>query len=112
MFRRIDNDTNGNPRYVCHYVWLLTQDELDDPKFTNRYNVALLRAKPLGGRKFHNKQFGGGIAFQCYDREKLENDILALTETKPKPESKIEWPVEVREDWIDGDEDTPASSPV
>ena len=24
------------------------------------------RARKIGGRKFHNKQYGGGIVFQCY----------------------------------------------
>jgi hypothetical protein len=24
-------------------------------------------ARKLGGRKFHNKQFGGGVVFQAYE---------------------------------------------
>ena len=26
-------------------------------------------ARKLGGRKFHNKQYGGGIVFQAYECE-------------------------------------------
>jgi len=28
-FTRIKNDINGNPRYVCHFLNLLTREELD-----------------------------------------------------------------------------------
>jgi hypothetical protein len=28
-FERIKNDGNGNPRYVCHFLALLTREELD-----------------------------------------------------------------------------------
>jgi hypothetical protein len=31
-----------------------------------KYALALHRASKIGGRKFHNKQYGGGIVFQCY----------------------------------------------
>lgn len=27
QFHRIDRDINGNPRYVCHFLALLTEDE-------------------------------------------------------------------------------------
>jgi len=83
-FTRINNDTNGNPRYVCHYHALLTETESNDRTgidFVSRqYRQALNRAKKLGGRKFHNKQYGGGIVFQSYSTTELEkqiNDLLA-----------------------------------
>ena len=50
---RIDNDVNGNPRYVFHFLAL-----------ADRYAEAVTVAKKLiGGKKFHNKQYGGGIVF-------------------------------------------------
>ena len=55
-FTRIKNDVNGNPRFVCHFL-----------HFSRNYAHALHLAKSLGGRKFHNKQYGGGIVFQEYD---------------------------------------------
>lgn len=76
-FTRVNNDTNGNPRYVCHYLRFIK--ESDDKLVTgeqvfkiidslnSRYNLALSRARKLGGRKFHNKQYGGGIVFQSYN---------------------------------------------
>ena len=81
-FTRVNNDTNGNPRYVCHFSNLLTENESnnrDGWNFVNRqYSEALTRAKKIGGRKFHNKQYGGGIVFQSYNIQDTENSILEL----------------------------------
>ena len=78
-FIRVNNDTNGNPRYVCHFLHLNKPDDLHDyngmDKITRKYKMALLRSHALGGRKFHNKQYGGGIAFQSYNLQDLCNDI-------------------------------------
>lgn len=65
-FTRINNDVNGNPRYVFHFLHL-----------ADNYSEALRKAKKIGGRKFHNKQYGGGIAIQSYNLDyeiKLIND--------------------------------------
>jgi hypothetical protein len=67
-FTRIKNDVNGNPRFVCHFL-----------HFSRNYSDALYLAKKLGGRKFHNKQYGGGIVFQCYNLPELCNRINELT---------------------------------
>lgn len=69
-FKRISHDTNGNPRYVCHYLHFLT--DKDNGHFEDRYQLALKRARQLGGKKFHNKQYGGGIVFQMYEGQQLE----------------------------------------
>jgi hypothetical protein len=67
MFKSINSDSNGNPRYVCHYL-----------AFANDYSVALAMAKKLGGKKFHNKQYGGGIVFQSYNIDDLSSKIEQL----------------------------------
>jgi hypothetical protein len=67
MFTRINNDTNGNPRYVVHYL-----------QVAETYERALYLARKIGGRKFHNKQYGGGIAFQSYNIDWLENKITQI----------------------------------
>jgi hypothetical protein len=67
-FKRINNDVNGNPRYVFHFL-----------KLANNYEQALKLAKKIGGRKFHNKQYGGGIAVQSYN---LETEIKMINEIK------------------------------
>ena len=89
-FTQINNDTNGNPRYVCHYVHFLTEKDNDQmslsvtpiykviDNLSRRYNVAISRANKIGGRKFHNKQYGGGIVFQSYNLRNTCNKINEL----------------------------------
>lgn len=80
---KITHDTNGNPRYVCHFFSLLTDAELNDRSgsdfVSRRYSIAVKRANSLGGRKFHNKQYGGGIVFCTYGLSDLEKRIHELT---------------------------------
>jgi hypothetical protein len=64
MFTQINNDTNGNPRFVVHYLQL-----------ADTFERALYLGRKLGGRKFHNKQFGGGIVFQSYNTGILAEKI-------------------------------------
>ena len=75
-FTRISNDINGNPRYVIHFLQLLNDQERLLP-FNEKYEYALKKAKKMGGRKFSNKQYGGGVVFQSYNifdlAQKLEN---------------------------------------
>lgn len=90
-FTRINNDTNGNPRYVCHYSNFITENEQEEIKQSGNkelfgwveqeYSFALSRAKKIGGRKFHNKQYGGGIVFQSYNIQDTETRIKELLET-------------------------------
>jgi hypothetical protein len=66
-FLRIDNDTNGNPRYVCHFL-----------NIASNYDEALKLAKKLGGKKYNNKRYGGGIVFQSYNIEMTTKQILEI----------------------------------
>ena len=82
-FTRVKNDVNGNPRYVCHFLNLNCPKELNANPWidvSQKYNLALARAKTLGGRKFHNKQYGGGIVFQSYNLRGLCDALNALVE--------------------------------
>ena len=64
-FTRINNDPNGNPRYVTSFLNLLSDYEKYSLGLSidGKYNLALRKSKPLGGKKFSNKQYGGGIVF-------------------------------------------------
>lgn len=73
-WKRINNDVNGNPRYVCHFTWLLHDGE------PLNYVIACKRANAIGGRKFHNKQYGGGIVFQSYSLDETEQAIVHVLE--------------------------------
>jgi hypothetical protein len=81
-FYRIKNDVNGNPRYVVHYFDLLTQEELDKDlslNFSKYDNWARPRGRTIGGKKYHNNSFGGGIVFQSYSLSDLMQSINELT---------------------------------
>jgi hypothetical protein len=71
MFTQINNDSNGNPRYVVHYLQL-----------ADNYDRALYLSRQLGGRKFHNKQYGGGIVFQSYNTRILGEKICQIKEAE------------------------------
>ena len=83
-FTRVKNDINGNPRYVCHFLNLNTPEELNAEPWidvSEKYNLALARSRKLGGRKFHNKKYGGGIVFRCvFNLRELCEQINELTE--------------------------------
>lgn len=86
-FTRINNDVNGNPRYVCHYTAILT--EKDNALFplvcetiaqasqnmSRRYALAVSRANKIGGRKYHTRNYGGGIVFQSYSLQETAEAI-------------------------------------
>ena len=62
---RIDNDTNGNPRYVVHFIDLGIKLK-DYDKINKLY----------GFKKYTAKWFGGGVVFQSYNIEDTLNFAL------------------------------------
>lgn len=64
---RIDNDSSGCPRFVIHFLWI-----------SQTYEDAIRKAKQIGGKKFHNKQYGGGISFAGYSPEMIAQKINNL----------------------------------
>jgi hypothetical protein len=85
-FTRIDNDANGNPRYVCHFLYLNTDAERNPcvgdtgyKPLQHLYAAACKRANSIGGRKYHTKRFGGGIVFQSYALAELVRHIAEAT---------------------------------
>lgn len=89
-FTRVNNDVNGNPRYVIHYSQLLSDKDKElypltvSPIFKvaenleTRYKIALSKAKSIGGKKYHTKNYGGGIVFQSYNLNDLCNKLNSL----------------------------------
>ena len=66
-FTRVNNDTSGNPRYVVHFLTI-----------ANDYDVAVKLANKIGGKKYHNRQYGGGIVFQSYNLKSLKQKIESI----------------------------------
>lgn len=67
-FTRVKNDINGNPRYVCYWLTMAPT-----------YDQAIKLANSIGGRKYHNKSYGGGLVFQSYSLDRLIVDINQVT---------------------------------
>jgi hypothetical protein len=85
-FTKVSHDINGNPRYVIHFLTLLTNKEKESYDINNQYEIVIKRAKKWGGKKFHNKQYGGGIVFQSYSLSStcnfLSKELQKLNEVK------------------------------
>lgn len=73
---RINNDVNGNPRYVTHFLNIPIEGE--GLSVSEKYALACKKANAIGGRKYNTKAFGGGIVFQSYNTNDLINAIKNL----------------------------------
>jgi len=96
-FKQVNNSTTGTPRYVCHFTALITDKDEQEIKDTFaaslqlnpllltslKYERALSKVKKLGGKKYHNKNYGGGIAFSVWNTAKLENTLTELLKVAP-----------------------------
>ncbi len=84
-FTRIINNSNAHPRYVLHFFKLLTQDEINSyglDNYKELYNLGVKRANKIGGKKFHNKQYGGGIVFTTFEPTEIINKINSIPALK------------------------------
>jgi len=61
-----NSPSTGHPRFVCHFL-----------NFAKTYEEALYIAKKMGGKKYHNTQYGGGIAFEASGTQELDDFISA-----------------------------------
>lgn len=97
---RVNSDKYGNPRYVVHFFALLNDEEIvkirkEVREFNEKYNqyksstedlyrFALNKSRAIGGKKFHNKQFGGGIVFcGVFNENKLKQAIIEIANNQP-----------------------------
>ena len=67
---KINSDSNGNPRYVVHFLDFLTEDEKQSysiKTYQRLINLALERSRKVGGKKYRAKWYGGGIVIQSYN---------------------------------------------
>lgn len=80
LWTQVKNDVNGNPRHVIHFCNLLTDVERLDyvMSLSQRYDLAVERAKQFGGMRYRGKDYSGGIVFQRYNRdEHLDSRLTA-----------------------------------
>ena len=55
---KLDNDVNGNPRYLIHYR-----------SIAESWEKALKISRKVGGRAYRGKWFAGGIVISTYNLE-------------------------------------------
>jgi len=79
MFKRINSDVNGNPRYVCHFFDMDVHGPSVGLGLSERYEIAIKLANTIGGRKYNRKSFGGGLVFQSYSLDELVNAMARVT---------------------------------
>ena len=65
-FFRVNNDVNGNPRYVIHFL-----------AFANDYDTARRLANSIGFSVYRGKNFGGGFVGQSYNLENTAERIIS-----------------------------------
>jgi hypothetical protein len=65
--KRINNDINGNPRFVVHFYDLLRDGEGEGLTIIEKYEFAVKKARKIGGKIYRGRDFGGGIVFQSYN---------------------------------------------
>lgn len=63
---QIDADTNGNSRYVVHYLVIPFTEDDSQPFWVNQSSHIEHAKDMLHGQKYRAKWFGGGIVFQAY----------------------------------------------
>ena len=79
---KIEAWRDGRP--VVHFLQLITQEDEADctvpypERVTALYRVAVNKAAPFGGERFHNRGFGGGVIFPS------ETDIIEYEQKKGK----------------------------
>ena len=81
-YTRISNDVNGNPRYVLHFLDCEPTEWKDYTQtIPDRYARTTKLMNRIGGRKYSNKRFGGGIVFQSFDIRDTLNVIAKLRDS-------------------------------
>ena len=87
---RVNCDLNGNSRFVLHFLNLVNdQDKEEAKRLSNicspfnfpthyEYEIAVNKARKIGGKKYTAKHYGGGIVFQKNSEHQLKEDILNL----------------------------------
>lgn len=85
MYKTTDYINLLDGRYVVHFLAFLTDKERNDNSsldaILNQYPLALKKAKAIKGKKYHNKKYGGGIAFRTNDLKETLKQIDEIAKT-------------------------------
>lgn len=92
---RVDCDNDGNSRYVVHFLNLITDKDKEEAAILSKtcspfnfpthyeYEIAVNKARTIGGKRYKAKHYGGGIVFTSNSKQALAESIAELMdETK------------------------------
>jgi hypothetical protein len=83
-FIQLSNDVNGNPKVAVHFFEIpITELELKEIKkdidfFEKRYQIALSKAKKIGGKEYRKKNNDYFVFTKNIDNNQLREKILSL----------------------------------
>lgn len=69
---KINNDKNGNPRYMVHAMWFLSNPDLYEPY---KFKYCLIRAEELIGYVSKYKGLQNHIVFSTYNLDAALEEI-------------------------------------
>lgn len=79
-FCRVNNDINGNPRYVVHFLAFTTEEEMRNDNLSQNqlYAIAKKRANDLGFSVYRANWYGGGFVGNepVLVRQETDNKLL------------------------------------
>ena len=75
---QVNNDINGNSRYVVHFLTIPFTDDEEQPYYVNQSNHIEAARQALGGKRYRAKWFGGGIVFQAYAGKPVKHVLAAI----------------------------------
>jgi hypothetical protein len=76
--KRINNDLNGNPRFIVHFYDLLNDGEGEGLTILEKFELAVKKGRKVGGKIYRGKDFGGGIVFQSYNIKETINKAKGI----------------------------------
>lgn len=92
-------DNNGNARKVVFHSHIILKSE--------DYMTAIKAANKWGGKKYHNRQFGGGLVFQESSPKAMANFVIGIWKDRmdKKPAHHQLHPITSRAARVDADLD-------
>lgn len=77
----INSNSKGHPRYVVHWLSCEPEEGCDALRsrltLTERYERVLREARKVGGKRFHCREYGGGVVFVSFNPQQ---DVLDRVE--------------------------------
>jgi len=93
---RVGCDNCGNSRYVVHFLNFITDKDKEEARMLSKtcspfhfpthyeYEIAVNKARKIGGKRYTAKHYGGGIVFTSNSKEALIESINELMDDNTK----------------------------